>query len=351
MVFKSRGYDYLYILSNDFSPSEMVTITRSKLPPDSFIQDLKKSESSSPWILSRPTEVLFSQSYEQCENIEMRIHEFLISRGFCGGAPKDYQVSFSDALILLEGAVLNKNLYRDEVFTGIEHTEVFPEEGCNYHMLGHLFNGTYYKARQLSRDIFENNKRIAYQCFKRGAFLGDEKCLFDMGICLEHGMGVIPNIPLAIDYYTQIFASQPSKAVNGLFRCYLRQENVVKALATLEGFLGYCDQNIDHNHTRLCDSDQVDFEKDIVQKILQGHKVYVRVLANFLIDCRKFTGDWQLIEAHRQVFSEFAFSIKNYLKAEYDFYHQHKFDHLASNVDDCLKNLDSFIQLQDKKAG
>ncbi len=337
---------HLYILSNDFEENEMVTITKSIMPPDQYIKLLNDEEKSNKWIISKPSRVLFHKYLENCSLVESRAHEFLVQNGFCGGAPKDYQVSLESAVFLLESIIYEKNLKSSYLLEKIKHTNVFPEEGCNYHLLGQIFNGTYGKAKA-EINSYQIDPIVAFYCFKRGAGLGDEKCFPELAFCYEHGIGRPIDLGFAVEYYRQTFALNPIKGVNGLFRVFLKSGEVLKAAGIVENFINYCDLHSLESFNVDSDSS----EDHIVQRVLDGHRDFVRALSGVLIDCLRFHGDWDILSGYRDVFEEFSFSLKGHFEKELRFLNESKFFDIAQDIEDCIQRFDHFIDSDLDKTG
>lgn len=336
---------YLYILSNEFSSDEMITLSSSALPPDKFLEGHRQNSqgdkiSHIPLDEFRSSpQILYSIPHHDYSKIESYLHRFLISRGFSGGGPKDYQIKLQDSILLLRTICQEENIYKFKEGSELIHTKVFPEEACNYHLLGHFFNGTYFTTPISFSPEKGPDFSVAFECFYRGALLDQESCKQELIRYYEFGIGIPQNYKKALDYAGQIYTFNPLLGISAMFRIYLKQEKNLRALAIFKEFVDICDGNIPFE--MMASSTH---KNDMVGDVLEHHHLFVASLAEIIIDCYQICGDWDLLSDYMWIFEDFSYSIRSHIHQEIFFYEENKLIEKSDMLKKCLVEFDLFIQ-------
>lgn len=321
MSIRSHRAGHLYLISNDFPVNHSVTLTSSTLPPEEFLKQLNKARKSDKWMIEVPSEILFHLYLENCSQVEGQLHQFLIEHNFCAGAPKDYQLGLK-AMTRLVHFLLDHGKIDSELIP-LKSTQIFPAENCNYYLMGKLFRIGPQAQECLIHPYSDDG--AAFSCFKKGVELGDDKCLSEVALCYEHGLGVTACQKKALDYYTQSYALFPFKAVNGVYRLLLKSGDTFAALGIFEHFLLECSQKSqEHKYVST-------------QSMLAGHKTFVDILAHIALDTYLHWGDFEWLRPHQDIFNEFSYSIEKCLNGERVYLEGLHVEQLAQRVAKCVE--------------
>lgn len=323
---------YIYILSTDFGPGNVVSINKSLNDPQVLVDQIN-AHNDSRLISGAPIELLYSKKFENCNVAESLVHQFLIQNDYSAVTPKDYQISVDDAVRLIEIAAETECLSHDLVLE-IKHRQCLPIDATNYFMMGTMFNGQFHEDRGELVEPFQVDEQVAYACFLKGYEYGDNRCIFELANCLENGIGVEQNFKRALDLYDELYQENKMAGVGGLFRVCLLEENHYKASAVLLDYFNWADSKQDEEH------------QSGVTDLMEIHDSFTRVMANFVWDSYYIEGQFEILEPFKEHFSEFHRGICLQLDRDRENLEAQGFQELSGKILTCR---DAFAQFASDK--
>ncbi len=319
---------YIYILSTDFGPGNVVSINKSLNDPQVLVDQINKYQDAK-LTSGKPLEILYSKKLENCNVAESLVHQFLIQNDFCAVTPKDYQISLDDAVRLIEIAAETECLSHDLVLE-IKHRQCLPSDATNYFMMGTMFNGQFHEDRGEQVDPFQLDDQSAYSCFLKGYEYGDDRCIFELANCLENGIGVDKNLKRALDLYDELYQIDKMAGVGGVFRVCLQDENHFKASSILLDYFNWADM-------------QQDEEDSGVKDLIEIHESFTRVMANFVWDSFYIEDSFEILEPFSSQLEEFQRGICLQLDRDREALESQGFQELSAKILTCRDVFTSFI--------
>jgi hypothetical protein len=321
---------YIYVLSTDFGPGNVVSINKSLNDPQKLVDQINKNQDAK-LMGGTPFEVLYSKKFENCNVAESLVHQFLIQNDYCAVTPKDYQISLDDAVRLIEIAAETECLSHDLVLE-VKHRQCLPSDATNYYMLGTMFNGQFHEDRGQQVDPFQLDELAAYSCFLKGYEYGDDRCIFELANCLENGIGVEKNLKRSLDLYDELYQMDKMAGVGGVFRVCLQDENHFKASSLLLDYFNWTDSQQDVEH------------KNTFNDLIETHESFTRVMANFVWDSFYIDDSFEILEPFSTQLEEFQRGICLQLDRDREALESQGFAELSAKILTCRDAFTSFVR-------
>jgi len=319
---------YIYVLSTDFGPGNVVSINKSLNDPQVMVDQINKKQDAK-LVSVAPLEILYSKKFENCNVAESLVHQFLIQNDYCAVTPKDYQISVDDAVRLIEMAADSECLSHDLVLE-IKHRQCLPSDATNYYMMGTMFNGQFHEDQGQQVDPFHIDEQAAYSCFLKGYEYGDDRCIFELANCLENGIGIEKNVKRSLDLYNELYQMDKMAGVGGVFRACLQDDNHYKASAILLDYFNWADSQQDED------------DLNGVTDLIEIHESFTRVMANFVWDAFYYEGHFEILEPFAEQLVEFQRGICLQLDRDRESLEAQGFKELSAKILTCRDTFTSF---------
>ena len=329
---------YIYVMTTEFGPDQVVTISKSKNDPNELVS--KANENSLYGLVGvRPAEILYSKELNNCTQIESLVHQFLIHNDYSTPAIKDYQIHFMDAISLIEKAVKDLEIPAEFVLK-IRNTNTVSLQNIDYFKLGTIFDGT---TDDYTGDLFDSyqiDNNVAFQCYLKGYECDDDRCLSKIGLAYEQGIGVNKNLDKALKVYQEYYQLNKFSGIENVFRAYLKLGKEYKASALLLDFFSWCERE---NFNESLQNNEG------LGECLDLHEDFVSVLGAFVWESFYQYKNFKILAPFTQYFHDFQKSIFKRLQKDYRFLKSQQFIEMSEKISLCSDTFENYLSEFEKK--
>ncbi len=336
MAIRNIQSGHIYIISTKLSCHEVITISKSRFDPQVLINKANQVSKYGLLGLSRPTELFYSKELSNCHQVESLVHQFLIHNDYCAMAAKDYQLSFKDAIKLIEMAIRGEEL-TSKLVLDLRNTRYLSGEIVNYYKLGAYFNGSCGEVF----DPFQIDFEVAFFCHYKGYESDDTRCLPLLANCYEDGIGVEKDGPKALELYKEIYHMNKIEGIENLFRIYTREKKEYKTSAVLVDFFNWCEKKIEHKEVH---------SSEAFDHYFCIHDSLVRVLGSFVWESYYYSGNFDVIRPFLNYFLDFRISLFKRLQKDSKKLKEQNFDELGNKLEKCAESFCFFLDQNGPKA-
>lgn len=324
---------YLYVMTTEFGPDQVVTISKSQHDPHELINKANQKNKFGLGGL-KPAEILYAKELPNCHQIESLVHQFLINNDYCAVTPKDYQIHFQDAIKLIETAIEDEYLDPHLVLE-CKNTKCIPTAATNYFRLGSIFDGSYAEANGDLLEPFQIDFEAAFCCYYKGYEMEDDRCTPTLAQCYEDGIGVEQNHKKSLKLYEEIYQYDRFKGIESMYRIYLKENNDFKVSALLLDFFNWCEREIVQDSFSL--NDKIDECMDI-------HKTFIRILGSFVWESFYHVENFDVLKPFIHYFKDFRHSLFKRLENDSRILESQRFYEMSEKLNFCTESFEKFLQ-------